>query len=287
MDKVYGTSTVVAEYMYDILGVDSIKDIAANAYVNNIIDTLPLLPALAKKANSIYVHAIYLLWHQNIPYRIASVALTSINDQGGVFPIELTENSESVLLADILLAFLSLDQLRQFTIDSYEANLDNAMRIVEILSEKTNDIHLRCASILWHSKIPFSKSGQFLTVKNAVTNTTSPVEGANDNDTNGFLVMLCSTLSESELKIIVKKAYADNNINIQQMVNGLFKTTKSRYYKTVLLLLKYKIDIPNGLIILARVDGYCQAKKNKYYIDLCIYKDIYGVIKTGNSASRK
>ena len=287
MDKVYETSIVVAEYMYDILGVDSIKEIAANAYVNNITDTLPLLPALAKKAKSIYVHAIYLLWRQNIPYSVASIVLANINDNEGVFPIELTENNESGLLADILLSSLSLDQLRQFANDSYEAKLDDAMQIVAIFAEKNNDIHLLCASILWHSKIPFSKIVPFLLVKDAVTNTTSPVEAANDSDTDELLDMLCSTLSENELKIIVKKAYADNTINIQQTVNGLFKTTKNRYYKTILLLLKYKIFILNGLIILERVDGYNRANKSKYYIDLCIYKDIYGAIKTDNSAYRK
>jgi|GEM_PF-6380419 len=289
MDKVYETSLVVAEYMHDILGVDSIKEIAANAYVNNITDTLPLLPALAENARSTYVHTIYLLWRKNIPYSIAAVILANIRDQEGVFPIELTENNESGLLADILLSSLSLDQLRQFATDSYEANLDDAMQIVAILAEKTNDIHLLCASILWHSKIPFSKSVQFLIVKNAVTNTTSPIEAANDSDTNTneLLDMLCSTLSENELKIIVRKAYADNTINIQQTVNGLFKTTKNRYYKTILLLLKYKIFILNGLIILERINAYNRANKSKYYIDLCIYKDIYGAIKSGNSAYRK
>ena len=287
MDKDHDAIVVVAENMCNILGIDSIKEIAANAYVNNIADTMPLLPVLAAKGESLYVLTAYLLWQNCIPHAIGAVVLANVGDQAYIPLPEIAKEDELGMLADITFAILSQPQLRQLANDAYAGSMPEVKLLVEKIADKNKVIHLQVASLLWQHSIPFSLGQKLLAVENVYANDAPPVEVENDEETIQLIDLLCTSFSGSEMKLIVKKAYADNTINIRAMVHRLFKKTKSRFYKTILLLRKYKIFIPNGLIILDRVNEYCNLNKNKYYIDLCIYKDIYGTIKTGNSSYRR
>ena len=95
---------------------------------------------------------------------------------------------------------------------------------------------------------------------------------------------MCDLLPIDDLKEIAREAYANDIVATKPLIKALFKKTKNRYFKTVWLLWEYKIFVPNGIIILGRIDGYCTANKNGYYIDMCIYKDIFGAIRTSNSS---
>jgi glycosyltransferase involved in cell wall biosynthesis len=86
------------------------------------------------------------------------------------------------------------------------------------------------------------------------------------------------------LKRITRDAYSTADKDTMLIIKKLGKATKNRYFKAAWLLWKYKVNYPTAEIVLARIDGYFHAQISNLYIDLCIYKDIYGAMKAGNSS---
>ena len=109
----------------------------------------------------------------------------------------------------------------------------------------------------------------------------------NDTDASMLAKLMCEVLPVDCLKEIARDAFTNSIADTMPLVKELARKTHNRYFKAAWLLWKYKVFVSNGLIILKRIDGYCSVNVNKTYIDLCIYKDIFGAIRTSNSSFLK
>jgi hypothetical protein len=102
------------------------------------------------------------------------------------------------------------------------------------------------------------------------------------SDLDFFTSEIQPLISNDDFKALAASLYfADNTVLVPSIRSAYVKKT-DRYLKAVLALWKNRVNNHTGEIILKRIDDYCRQKKNKYYIDLCIYKDIYHAIKTKN-----
>lgn len=181
---------------------------------------------------------------------------------------------------------LPMQRLRDTAIHAYLISDGPTMPLVNELADKLNDRFFKTIFLLWHFNIPH----QMGTIVLAKADPTLYVTKASDikvDDRSGTASLsdrLLSALSFDEIKELARNAYASENTATKPLIDRLVVQTKNRFFKAVHLLWKYKVSVPNGLIILERIDSYCSTNRNKYYIDLCIYKDIFGAIKTGNSS---
>jgi glycosyltransferase involved in cell wall biosynthesis len=182
---------------------------------------------------------------------------------------------------------LPIQRLKNIASEAYRTNDEKTLLLVKELAEKINNTYLFTAYLLWYFGIPFSVGEVILAKKDMRIYADSVSTMTTDSRLTLLMDQLSATLPEEGLKDMVRDAYANNNSATQPIVRSLFQRTQNRYYKTILLLWKFKVRIPNGLIILDRINGYCSVNVSKQYIDLCIYKDIFNAIKTGNSSYLK
>ncbi len=104
------------------------------------------------------------------------------------------------------------------------------------------------------------------------------------SDAKLFLKHVGAPLPMERIKKIAWAAYEAGDEKTMQLMKEYAKKTEDRFFKAIWLLWKYKVNFPTAEIILKRVEGYCSVNVANWYIDLSIYKDIYGAFKTSNSS---
>jgi len=104
------------------------------------------------------------------------------------------------------------------------------------------------------------------------------------SDARIFLKHTDGPIPVERIKNIIREAYAKGDGQTMALFKEYAAKTKNRFFKAAWLLWKYKVTWPTAEIILGRIDGYCSVNVSNWYIDLCIYKDILGAMKTSNSS---
>ena len=180
---------------------------------------------------------------------------------------------------------LPTERLRNMVIAAYRSGDNETLMLMEELADKTNDRYIKIACLLWRYKISFDIAEATLAQNDKTIYSISPsgMKFGAIGTVATIVDRLFAAVPHERIKEIALSAYSENINESRPLIKEFFSRTKSRYFKTVLLLWKYKIFIPNGLIILKRIDGYCSVDVSPRFIDLCIYKDILGAIRAGNS----
>ncbi|MCW3123366.1 MAG: hypothetical protein JWQ38_2858 [Flavipsychrobacter sp.] len=278
----------IADLLCNCLQKKNLWQFVMSAFAENRMEARPLITALAQQSNDPYILTAYLLWQNDISFSIGSLLLAKWEETPTSISVaEMTEDSKLIFLADQFCNSLSKAQLRDFVKDGYVSDLADKKLLFKKIAEQSNDVDLRTICLLWQYSIPFPLGEKMLANRGVVLYPASLFSIPEDNRTDIVLKLLNATAQENDIKLIVRKAFADNASYAHHMVSSLYEKSKNQFYKTILLLWKYKVFIPNGLIILDRVNDYCITNRNKYYIDFCIYKDIYGAIKAGVSTYKK
>jgi hypothetical protein len=205
------------------------------------------------------------------------------------------KNGQSEYISDInlpddhmfavdIIPLISLPHLQALAIDAYVTDNKEIITILRKIADTTNDDMLFTACVFWKLQIPVSPGKRILDhIKNTEAYKTQPVlTDVYSSDMELFIHKIQPLIPCSDFKDMAASAYFANNIQLIPVILSSYSQNANRYLKAVLALWKYKVNTHTGEIILKRINDYCNQKKNKYYIDLCIYKDIYHAIKTKN-----
>jgi glycosyltransferase involved in cell wall biosynthesis len=177
---------------------------------------------------------------------------------------------------------LPIARIRNIALEAYSCDDKETMSHIREIGAKTSDSCLMLIFLFWQMKI--SPAFGCLVVKEIQSGETQDQQ---EPKRNIFVVLtekVLETLPSTSINQIARDAYAGNTSETMPLIRVLMKKTQNRYLKAAYLLWKYKVFVPNGLIILSRIDGYCNANVSNKYIDLCIYKDILGAIRSANTS---
>jgi hypothetical protein len=184
---------------------------------------------------------------------------------------------------------LPVELLKNIVANAYNASEDGIMDTCYDLAIKTNNRYILAAYLLWKCGIQFGTGSRILGFIDEQKKTGLPLRS--ENGPGSAFKMLAQDLLPmlpTELKNAVGlEAYCNGNAAVMAIIRDMGKGTGNRYLKAAWMLWRYKVFVPNGKIILERVNGYINAQVSNKYIDLCIYKDIFGEIRASNSSFLK
>ena len=177
------------------------------------------------------------------------------------------------------------DLMKKIVCEDYKGDNKEAMSFVNEFAKDSGDTYLIAACLLWKFKIPAEPGAGILArIDDALkAGAAFKIDIVKTSDAQMFFKEVMHLLTVGLLKQIACEAYCNNNEALLPLVKVWGKQTGSRYFKAVLMLWRFNVNADTGRIILDRVDGYCKINRNKLYIDLCVYKDIYGAYKTKNA----
>lgn len=288
-------SEVIHSLSYELL-----QKIICDGYEHDNESVRELLDELAIKTQAPYFIAARMLWKMGIPFKIGEPLLKELSEKIGVkikaqetnsSPQELKDKADDIfgIGSDIfikeIIPHLTEDLLQDFAYNAYINDNKKAINLVQDVVNKNNDRIILTAILLWRMNIP-SSFGKYMmkAVKNALANGLSPVIVTRySTDFQMFTREVLPYLPREDYERIAAEAYYTNTVVLKPIVRQMLKLTHSRFFKSVLQLWRYKINAYTGKIILNRIDGYCKKGLSNFYIDLCIYKDVVGAIKTKNS----
>lgn len=282
------------------LSYEQLQTIICEGYRNDNEYALELLDELAAKTDAPYFITARMLWKMGIPYSFGEPLLKELSEKIGVkinrkIKEDMAEGGDgksddifemgSDLFVNEIIPYLNEDLLLSFAYNAYANDNEKAISFVTGIVERTNDRMLLTSNVLW--KLGFShqlKKEILLKMKDVVKAGLPAVMGHKyHSPTKMFFNEVLPHLQPEDHKKVAAEAFCTNNKRLRPIVKEMFRRTGSRYFKAVLILWRYKVNAHTGSIILDRVDGYCKKKLSNYYIDLCIYKDTLGAIKTRNS----
>jgi glycosyltransferase involved in cell wall biosynthesis len=300
---VNGEDTDVNVFLNEIihsLTYEQLQAIICEGYKNENEDTLLLLDELAAKTDAPYFITARMLWKMGIPYSFGEPLLKELSEKIGVkIKSRIKEDIEdggegkpddifemgSDLFVNEIIPYLGEDLLLSFAYNAYANSNKKAINFVKGIVERTNDRMLLLSSMLWELDFsPDLKKELLLKMKDAVkSGLPTTMAHKYGSAVKMFLNEVMPHIQIEDYKKIAVDAYYTNNKNLKPVVKEMLRKTGNRYFKAVLILWKYKINAYTGEIILDRIDGYCKKNLSKYYIDLCIYKDTFGAMKTKNT----
>ncbi len=300
---VNGEDTDVNVFLNEIihsLTYEQLQTIICEGYKNENEDTLLLLDELAAKTDAPYFITARMLWKMGIPYSFGEPLLKELSEKIGVkIKSRIKEDIEdggegkpddifemgSDLFVNEIIPYLGEDLLLSFAYNAYANSNKKAISFVKGIVERTNDRMLLLSSMLWELDFsPELKKELLLKMKGAVKSGLSATMAHKySSAVKMFLNEVMPHIQIEDYKKIAVDAYYTNNKKLKPVVKEMLRKTGNRYFNAVLILWQYKVNAYTGAIILDRIDGYCKKNLSKYYIDLCIYKDTFGAMKTKNT----
>jgi hypothetical protein len=198
---------------------------------------------------------------------------------------EIDDSRDILLLVNTVCKALPADSVREIARNAYANNIVQTMPLLSLLAGQLNDGYIKAIDLLWSFEIPYQAALHVLSkpgLENAFEKFAKGSDARLERRAD-LCELLLAVLPLEELKELTCAVYANNIIAAKPIVNILFQKTGNRYFKAIKLFWKFQLFIPVGLIILGRIDSYTRNNLSNFYIDFCIYKDIFGAVKTGNS----
>ena len=182
-------------------------------------------------------------------------------------------------------AAIPTEFLKNIVANAYNDSDTGIMDLCNELAIKTNQRFVLTAYLLWKFGIDFGMGSRILGFVDDQKKAGLAIRAENGPDSDYKMLAhdLLPSLPDELRNKLALDAYSNNNAAVMPMIRGLAKSTGNRYLKAAWLLWRYKVFVPNGKIILDRINGYINAQVSNKYIDLCIYKDIFGEIRASNS----
>lgn len=266
-----------------------LKQIVRSIYVEGNADIIPLVNELANKTKDKFTKAAYLLWRFKISPRLGTSVLDELEKKvakGASAKISCEELSDSQIFLTDIVPSISAALLEKIALEAYSNNNADTVFLVHELAFKMKDRYLITVYLLGSLKIELNTGKEvLLAIKAGIKKgDKAEMKPSSETDVTLFLTEILPILPVDLSKKIVAKAYYDNNLLLLPVLKELARQTKSRYFKAILALWKFKINRHTGAVILERIDEYCKNKINDFYIDICIYKDIFGAIRSRNSS---
>ncbi len=185
--------------------------------------------------------------------------------------------------ADVILPAIPADALREVV---SEVNAEGSNMMIELLYEaalRSRNEYLSAAYVLWKCYVPRSVFDGIMAscygsqVRVAFSTAVDSIPAA----ANVFVKNVVPHIPVTYYEEIASTAFLNDSRFMLAAVRMFARKTRSKYLKAMHLLWKYNIDAFTARIILDRVTGYMRDGKSRFYIDLCIYKDIFGAIRSG------
>ncbi|MCD6010495.1 MAG: glycosyltransferase [Flavipsychrobacter sp.] len=276
------------------------QKIICDGYLADNENVKLLLDELAIKTESPYFITASMLWKMGIPYTFGEPLLKVLSEKIGekinssIRKVETGHSYTTIgnrfelgsdLFIDEIMPYLNDELLLSFAYNAYANDNKKAIGLARNIVKKNNDRMLQTSGLLWEMNLPSAIKKELLEkVRAAIKNGLSPVITKNySSNMQMFMKEVFPLISEKDYQKIATEIYYSNAKILAPVVKKMERITGSRYFKAVLRLWRFKINAFTGAIILDRIDDYCKRKLNNFYIDLCIYKDIGGAIKTRNS----
>jgi glycosyltransferase involved in cell wall biosynthesis len=263
------------------LPMQRLRNIAHKVYVNSDQQTIALLPKLAADISDEYIAAAYLLSQCHVPVETGETILSKIKTEE-----KRTATNITALYAKVFSEYIrpevSDDQLKGMLWKWYSGGDSDSLQIIKDLAISSGDLYYKTIYLLSELCIPIDMCSLALSsLDKEHANSLPPVE---DGVRYRFLHEVFSAIPLAIVKKIAANAFYNGNTRFMPIIEAWEKKTKDRYFKAILLLRKYRVNVPTAQIILERIDGYCNARVNNTYIDICIYKDIFGAIRNKNTS---
>lgn len=281
------TSLILNEIAFQ-LPADILCAALEEAYFNKNEAIKPLFNELTTKTGNILFTTLRLLWKFNISTELGKQILSAIhlNIRNGksemVSDINLPDDQ---LFTKEIIPLMSMPQLQALAIDAYGTENIETIDIIKKIADNTRDFILLAVCRFSNLKIPVVQGKRILTtIRNSNAYKTQPTLSRNyTSDVDFFINEIQPLIPFDDFKAVAASTYfADSKLFIP-IIRKSYSQNANRYLKAVLALWKYKVNSHTGEIILDRINGYCEQKRKNYYIDLCIYKDIFHAIETKNT----
>ena len=272
--------------IYPILPIEMLKKIALYTYAHQSGELILLLKQITSNNANRYILTAYLLTHYRITVNIGDEILQKVKEAYGSdwnYPINNLQYSDANLFMNNTYPALQTDMQRKIARFAFENNNNELIFLVKEMVNKNADKYLLAAYLLAQYRLPIDIGDTVLRIVNG-----GPCEDAHYDinkitDTDLFIKNIYPVLPPEVLKTISFYAYAHQNNGLILVVKEMRKIKEDRCFKATWLLWKFKIRIPVGAIILARINEYCKIGKSNLYIDLCIYKDVIEALIRYNS----
>jgi|GEM_PF-410705 len=251
-----------------------IRKIARWVYFNNDAVSIPLLYELGLKTGDRFALATSLLYMMQMPVAYGEMVLGALElaiYNGLPARLELEQMSEPALL--VVTTFPALPQeLRYETANVFPENkiADRSLFLREVATA-SNDRYFLALVLLEQYNISGELADSIRDLSKG-----QPIMGlqAEPNTDCLFAENFIWVAPMKLLKKLAYHAYSEYNERVMKLIMPAVARKRDRYLKTILLLWKLKINSGAGAIISDRIDAYCAQGKKKWYIDLCIYKDV-------------
>ena len=280
-------TTLLLNEIAENLPSDLLNAAVADAYFEQNQAIKPLIIELSIKTGKRLYNAIRLLWQYNIPSIIGRQILTDVQANINIGQSDLISDinaSDDSVFTNEIAPVISAQNLLRIAEDAYLNDNSEVISILRKIADKSHNICLQTYCAFSGLKIPVSPGKQTLDVitKHVGNKQNNKLLKVFSSDLEFFTSEIQPLIPNDDFKALSASLYfADNTVLLPAIGSAYLKNT-DRYLKAVLALWKYRVNNHTGEIILKRIDDYCRQKRNKYYIDLCIYKDIYNAIKTKN-----
>ncbi len=276
------------------------QKIICDGYLHDNENVKLLLDELAVKTESPFFITARMLWKMGIPYSFGEPLLKVLSEKigdkttgriikndalgRGAAPDNKFEFGSDLFIEEIM-PYLNDELLQTFAYNAYADDNKKAISLVKDIVKKNNDRILLTSGLLWEMGLPSAIKKDLLgKVKKAIADGISPVIARKYNaNIQMFMKEVFPMIPGEDYQKIAAEIYYTNTKVLMPVVKEMERVTGSRYFKAILRLWRFKINAFTGAIILNRIDDYCKRKLSNVYIDLCIYKDIGGAIKTRNS----
>jgi glycosyltransferase involved in cell wall biosynthesis len=265
-----------------------LQKVASDEYGKGNEHAILRLNVIANRTSDRFLKTVYLLWKFRIESPIGQKILTNLQErmeEGLSDTINEPADADTKVFLNEIAPTIPIELMKQIVCEDYKSGTQTGSSFVEQFVSDTGDAYLISACLLWKFKIE-AETGLAILAKidEAIKHGQKfNIDLVRTSDPLVFFNELAEILPLNLLKQVACEAYFNNDRSMLPFVKAFGNRTGSRYFKAVKLLWKYQVNAFTGKIILERVDGYCNADRNKFYIDLCVYKDIYGAYKTKNA----
>ena len=285
----HSDAIIFSKHIGGPLPMERVSGIAGKLYEEDNQAAFPYIKKLAIGTGDRCLLAAYLAWNFQIPFQYGAQVLANIRrsvELGVPEKVEKIKDTDVRVFISEIADLLPRNLQKTIAADAYFKNNTAAMPLIKELAFKKYDRYLVAVYLLWKFSVSRNVGAEILAkiddaINSGLRTNLNPVTAG---DMPLFLDYIVPAIPLDLLMNLACDAYTAGNSQLMEVVRELDKRTKYRYYKAAYLLWKYKVNVPNGLIILNRIGGYCSVNVSNKYIDVCIYKDIFGAIRTSNSS---
>jgi glycosyltransferase involved in cell wall biosynthesis len=267
------------EIVCNLLPLNVLKGAAEEAYSNLADDRLLITRELADKLRSKYFNIAFLLCYFRIPTEYGKLILEKGNkhvDSAQMPEIKEIDQACIATFAEHIWATLTMVHLKSFAADIYALNVPHVMDLIKELARKTNNRYFRTAYLLCEFGVSPEFGNKILENKkeNIGVGFSADMKKGDHSDIMSFAGQVCKTLPPGSLKEIALNAYYENYTGAIEFIEALWKTSQNKYIKTIFMLWRARVAVPDGKRILALVEEKNGSGKGSLLSDLSIYKNI-------------